>query len=195
MMTDTPNNPVDQLPGALPADAAQVDGVLVNLDGSLTVQETAAQLGISERTVRRRIKDGILTAYKLPTTQGYEWRVQVDGASDNLAGVSTRQSVKVDSTPVQVLGRVADLGDTPAIIAALELAEQLRKDNAALASRNEQLAGQLGFTQAKLQEAERTVALLMAPKDEPSDVTPRTEPEMPAVPDPKHRPWWKRLFG
>jgi hypothetical protein len=35
----------------------------------------------------------------------------------------------------------------------------------------------------------------MAPKDEPADVTPRAEPEMPVVPDPEHRPWWKRLFG
>ncbi len=186
MMTDTPNNPVDQLPGALPADAAQVDGVLVNLDGSLTVQETAAQLGISERTVRRRIKDGFLNAYKLPTTQGYEWRVNLGRRAVQVDGATTRHAGKVDSTPVQAPGSTEEQVNTPAILAALELAEQLRRDNAALANRNEQLAGQLGFTQAKLQEAERTVALLMAPKDEPA-------PEPPA--EPERRPWWKGLWG
>jgi len=49
---------------------------------------------------------------------------------------------------------------------------------------NQQLAGQVGFLQAKLQDAERTVALLMAPKD---------EPEPPA--EPERRPWWKRWIG
>ena len=57
---------------------------------------------------------------------------------------------------------------------------------ARLSQENQQLAGQLGFTQAKLQEAERTVALLMAPKDEPAP-EPAAEPERVS--------WWKRLFG
>ena len=178
-----------------PADAVQVDGALVNLDGSVSVQEAAAQMGISERTIRRRIKDGSLQAYKLPTTQGYEWRVNLVGSAVHVDGVTTRHAGKVDSTPVQVPGSTVDQVSTPAIVAALELAEQLRQDNAALASRNEQLAGQVGFLQAKMQDQERQLALLMAPKDEPADVTPRAEPEMPVVPDPEHRPWWKRLFG
>jgi hypothetical protein len=54
-----------------------------------------------------------------------------------------------------------------------------------LTQRNEQLAGQLGFTQAKLQEAERTVALLMMPTDEPA-------PEPPAQPE--RVSWWKRIL-
>ena len=52
---------------------------------------------------------------------------------------------------------------------------------------NQQLAGQLGFVQAKLQDAEEQIRLLMAPKDEPA-----AEP----APAPVQRaPWWKRIFG
>ncbi len=66
----------------------------------------------------------------------------------------------------------------PELMKALEMVDRLQQAN-------QQLAGQLGFTQAKLQEAERTVALLMAPKDGPA-------PEPPA--EPERRPWWKRIF-
>jgi excisionase family DNA binding protein len=181
-MTEQPDNPTVQVDGTHPALAGQVDGVLVNLDGSLTVQEAAAQLGISERTIRRRIKDGSLTAYKLPTTQGYEWRVHLDSSAGQVDGVTTRHGGKLDSTPVQSAGTIPDQVTTPAIVAALELAEQLRRDNVALASRNEQLAGQVGFLQAKMQDQDRQIALLMAPKD-----------DEPTQPD--QRPWWRRLLG
>ncbi len=66
-----------------------------------------------------------------------------------------------------------------------ELRQEYRDELEHLRRENQQLAGQLGFTQAKLQEAERTVALLMAPKDEPA-------PEPPA--EPERRPWWRRLL-
>ncbi len=61
----------------------------------------------------------------------------------------------------------------------------MQRDNAALASRNEQLAGQVGFLQARVQEQERTIARLMAPQDAP---TPQDAPE------PKQA-WWKRMLG
>jgi hypothetical protein len=67
-------------------------------------------------------------------------------------------------------------------VEASELARLLERAHA----ENQQLAGQVGFLQAKLQEAERTVALLMAPKDEPA-------PEPPAQPE--RVSWWKRLWG
>lgn len=180
----------DELANDALTDAGQVDGTppapAGQVDSSVSIQEAASALGISERTVRRRIKDGILIAYKLPTTQGYQWRVKVDGSPDNLAGVSTRQSIKVDRTPVQSPGTTADQVDTSAMLAALELADQLRRDNAALASRNEQLAGQLGFLQSEIQQRDRQIALLMAPKDEPAEETPAALERV---------SWWKRIFG
>ena len=46
-----------------------------------------------------------------------------------------------------------------------QVVAQLQQENSGLASRNEQLAGQVGFLQAKLQEAEKQIALLVAPKE------------------------------
>jgi hypothetical protein len=59
-----------------------------------------------------------------------------------------------------------------------------------LQAQNQQLAGQLGFTQAKLQDAQeenQQLRLLMAPKDEPT-------PEPPAQLEPKVS-WWRKLLG
>ena len=77
---------------------------------------------------------------------------------------------------------------------ALELAEQLRRDNAALVQRNEQLAGQLGFVQAKLQDAEEQIRLLMAPKDEPAPKEPEPAPERASETHPPRRTWWQRTL-
>ena len=161
----------------------------VHMDG-MSVQEAAEHIGIHPKTVRQRIKDGKLPARKFQGPRGPEWRVYPNGIPStdptltvelpSVDGPWTDPELTVNSPSVQ--------GESAVVLEALRLVDNLRREN-------QQLAGQLGFTQAKLQEAERTVALLMAPKDEPADVTPRTEPEMPAVPDPKHRPWWKRLFG
>jgi hypothetical protein len=63
---------------------------------------------------------------------------------------------------------------------ALEMVSELTR-------RNEQLAGQVGFLQAKMQDQERQIALLMAPKDEPA-------PEPPAQLEPKVS-WWRKLLG
>src|SRR5919202_1400147 len=88
-------------------------------------------------------------------------------------------AVNHDSSPVPA---VAD-----ALQDAIELAAQLQRENAAIVSRNEQLAGQVGFLQAKLQDAERQIALLSAPRDDaPSAVEP-------ASAQPKRPPWWRRL--
>ena len=43
----------------------------------LPIAEAANRLGVSDVTIRRRIKRGDLQAEKEPTAQGYEWRVLV----------------------------------------------------------------------------------------------------------------------
>jgi excisionase family DNA binding protein len=136
----------------------------------LTIVEAATYLEISERTVRSRIKAGKLAAVQIERPQGYEWRVFPDG----LPG-----GINVDPPAIQPS---IHLDPPVSNVEASELARLLERAHA----ENQQLAGQVGFLQAKLQEAERTVALLMAPKDEPA-------PESPA--EPERRPWWKRLWG
>ena len=204
-MTDTPDKPaayVDGAPSSLAdqvdSNAGQVDGTPVNLDDSLSVSEAAAHFSVSERTIRRRIKDGSLTGSKLPTTQGYEWRVHLDGASDQIDSVSTRHPVNLDGSNVHLPGTSSPHAEQvdPIIARALDLIERMHEDQTEELERlrrdNQQLAGQVGFLQAKLQDAQeenQQLRLLMAPKDEPP-----VESEAPAVSEPV-RSWWQRLLG
>ncbi len=151
-----------------------------HVQGTLSVQEAAAHYGVTEKTIRRRIKAGSLRAIKHGIAEGSEWRVYPEGSLDSDQGTqTTHEGTHTEQEPYTPLSPQPKPPQQSAeLLRALEVVERLTQ-------RNEQLAGQLGFTQAKLQEAERTVALLMAPKD---------EPEQPAQPEPR-RPWWRRLFG
>ena len=158
----------------------QVDGTPVQVtgssgqrDGSFTVKAAAARLGVSERTIRRRIKDRVIDAQQVPTAQGYEWRVYFDTTAVQVDTPSTRHAGKVDGMPVRPAGTPA-----PELMKALEMVDRLQQDN-------QQLAGQVGFLQAKLQDAEEQIRLLTAPQGEPA---PEAEPVKP-------RPWWRRLLG
>ena len=152
-----------------------------HVQGTLSVQEAAAHYGVTEKTIRRRIKAGSLRAIKHGIAEGFEWRVYPEGSLDSDQGTqTTHEGTHTEREPYTPLSPQPKPPQQSAeLLRALEVVERLTQ-------RNEQLAGQLGFTQAKLQEAERTVALLMAPTDEQA-------PEPPA--EPERRPWWRRLLG
>ncbi len=137
-------------------------------DHSLSIEEAAESMDVSPATIRRRIKTGELAAFKRTTPYGFEWRIGLITTAD-----------QVVESPDQPVVESADQTPVPETLELVRLVARLSQEN-------QQLAGQLGFTQAKLQEAERTVALLMAPTDEPA-------PELPA--EPERRPWWKRWIG
>ena len=182
------------------------------LEGSLSVQEAAVFYGVAEKTIRRRIKAGALRAFQHQIAEGFEWRVIPEGAHRSNGAVQAApegtQSAPETGTQTTHEGTHSTIVEnTPAapseavILQAFEtiehiqhehiaLVEQLRRDNAALVQRNEQLAGQLGFVQAKLQDAEEQIRLLMAPQDD--------RPAVPApqdAPGPVKRAWWKRWIG
>ena len=118
--------------------------------GGLTVQQAAVGAGVSERTVRRWIKEGRLAADKVPTAQGYEWRVQVPGGgcppprpARRVAGVA---DVRVPGTVPVAAPPVADPVESVAgegLVRALALVERLQRENL-------ELAGRLGFLQGQL---------------------------------------------
>ncbi len=151
-----------------------------HVQGTLSVQEAAAHYRVTEKTIRRRIKAGSLRAVKHSIAEGFEWRVYPEGGLDSAKG--TQPTHEGPQTEQETHTPPAVPSDPPQqsaeLLRALEVVERLTQ-------RNEQLAGQLGFTQAKLQEAERTVALLMMPTDEPA-------PEPPAQPE--RVSWWKRIL-
>ena len=140
------------------------DSLSDRVTDALTPAEAAVRLGVSERTIWRRIKVG-----KLDT--------------EHTAGgvrVLLSDAVSVDDRQASVASdNVSDSATDspqPELMKALEMVSELTR-------RNEQLAGQVGFLQAKMQDQERQIALLMAPKDEPA-------PEPPA--EPERVSWWKR---
>ena len=160
-------------------------------DTGLSLTDAAAQLGISERTVLRRIKDGTVDGRKIGEGRGGVWRIYLSVSDSQPAPVSdspTNAPGTLSDSPTtdreSVSDSVSDSQTQPAqeMIRMVELVDKLQ-------AQNQQLAGQLGFTQAKLQDAQeenQQLRLLMAPKDEPA-------PEPPA--EPERRPWWKRLFN
>ena len=173
--------------------SVQLPSHAVHADGSISVQEAAALLGCSEKTIRRRIKAGSLAAHRLPTSQGYEWRVHVDGSPDQsppepavqLDGKHDHvpsQDGYLDTQPTDQLDNPSILHDEPvneALIKTLDFAERLQRENM-------ELAGRVGFLQAKLQVAEEQIlALATGQQESQARETAACEQEPPAS-----RPWW-----
>ena len=216
----------------------QVPSSAVHGDGSVSVQEAAAAFGCSEKTIRRRIKAGTLAAHRVPTSQGYEWRVHLNGGdhrtgdpvvqvpppkgvqldghvdqipdpphdpdssqvasadrqigeeaappADHVDGQTVHLPGHADQAPSQADKRADEenaripAGSERALLKALELTDRLQRENM-------ELAGRVGFLQAKLQTAEEQLLALAAPAPT------QTAPDEPSFrPD---QPWWKRIFG
>ena len=195
----------DQHGGDLPASNGQdggtaavvpgsisLDQVTHQADGSVSLDEAAQQLGISDRTVRRRIKEGTLAAYKLETPRGQVWRIYLPGTPAD-QGMPPRRHGDQDGgdlpAPAAVVDTtsVSDANTSPELLKALDLIERLQHQHAEALEQahreNSQLAGQVGFLQAKLQDAEEQIRLLMAPK------------EAPPIESEQRRPWWRRVFN
>lgn len=103
-----------------------------------TVKEAAKVLGHSEKTIRRRIKNGKIKAERVPGKYGMEYRV-------------------IDLKTPQALDRALDMTNGDALAKALVM-------SMALQAENERLARQVGFLQAQLQEMQNRVRLLTAPR-------------------------------
>lgn len=165
----------------------------------VSVAEAAQVLGVGEKTIRRRIQRGELSAVRVERPQGHEWRVMLDPVTTRTNGHVSR----VGSHGDQVVDQVDQdrTGTVDQVTAALRLAETLadqlaherEQAGAQLAERDRriadleqerfQLAGQLGFYQAQLETARERIKLLEAPKPEPGrESTPAPAPR---------RPWWQ----
>ncbi len=187
------------------------DNVTDTTDSGLTPAEAAARLGVSERTIYRRIDKGMLQARRIDTPRGEVLRILLDGVSDSPphpAAVVTDTSSLASDNVSAVTDSLPEPQPAPEVLKALELldtirreykarVEQLYREHAAALERahreNAQLAGQVGFLQARVQEQERQIALLMAPQDVPAPK--KTEPVPQDAPAPVQRPWWRRLLG
>ena len=138
----------------------RLDGEVDAVPERLDIAQAAERLGLSQMAVRKRIQRGQLPAEKVDGRL-YVVLGAVDGSDRAADGDETELDKALDSAET-VLSQVVH-----------ELLGQLDK----LHRENLELAGRLGFYQAKLQEAEAKIALLEAPKEEPR-----------ATPKP---PWWQ----
>jgi len=106
-----------------------------------TIKEAAEALGISEKTVRRRIKDGTLKAEQVPGKYGIEYRIL---------------DLK-DALPLEPLDKGLDIEEDIALAKALDIIKALQEEN-------ERLAGQVGFLQAQVLELDSKIRLLTEPE-------------------------------
>lgn len=113
-----------------------------------SIKEAVALLGISDKTVRRRLHNGELEGERVPTATGYVWRVYVDQPVDQV-------DVQAAAAPTQTVQALLDvLRDKDATIAALQRDKQ-------------ELSGQLGVFTERVRNLQDRVLLLEAPKEQP----------------------------
>lgn len=165
----------------------------------LSVAEAAEVLGVGEKTIRRRIQRGELSAVRVERPQGHEWRILLDPVitrTNGHAGGVVHQVDQVADQMDQDRTETADQATAALRLAetlAYQLAHEREQAGAQLAERDRriaaleqerfQLAGQLGFYQAQLETAREQIKLLEAPKPQPG-------PE--GIPSSaRRRPWWR----
>jgi excisionase family DNA binding protein len=173
----------------------------VEVSAELSVQEAAYLAGVSERAVRNWLRDK-----KLPYTLSEQGKRISRSAllhflqerRDQLAGPRTEAteppSASAEPTPIrrpgtpEVAPEPSPAPPEPLTAPLVALVEKLHKENV-------ELAGRVGFYQAKMQEYESRILLLEAPRQPAPVATP--EPPPPVIPDqePAAPPWWKRIFG
>jgi excisionase family DNA binding protein len=154
-----------------------------------TLAEAASLLGCSVDTVRRRIRRGELHALQDAGRHGPTWRVLLSATPGTLPTVGSTPS----TTP--------SVGEeSSALLEALRMLDAMRQEN-------RDLAGQVGYLQARVQMQEETIRALQAPQvayesagasnstagRTPPEPQPAPEPfPAPIPPTPKAAPWWRR---
>lgn len=176
-------------------------------DTELSVAEAAGFAGVSDRTIRNWINDGELEARNTP--QGRKVRKDAVASLLREKGYAPPELetivVQVPLTrPVAPQEPRSEPEPLPTPLLSPELinvvlqplVEQLNQANARAEKKereNLELAGRIGYLQAKVQQYEERVLLLEPPKE--PDLTSQaamSDGEGQTLTSP---PWWKRLFG
>jgi excisionase family DNA binding protein len=98
------------------------------------LREAAAWLGISERTVRRRLHRGELEGRQVSTPQGRAWRI------------------RLDTLPPSPHGHDGGRTDSAALVDALRVVADQQQQLRDQAHQLLQLAGQVGYLQGQLEQ-------------------------------------------
>ena len=118
-----------------------------------TIKEAAEALGLSEKTIRRRIKDGTLKAEQSQGKYGIEYRIT--DIKDIKDALPLDKGLDIEEN--MTMAKALDIEGNMAIAKALDIIKALQEEN-------ERLAGQVGFLQAQVLELDNRVRLLTEPK-------------------------------
>lgn len=118
-----------------------------------TLDDATRQLGVTKRTVLRKLKNGELAGYKVPGPFGQEWRIYPGDKSGDTAG---------DLSPA--IESPGDLGVSPPVPS---LVEELRRQVNELKSENQSLQKELqaaswrnGYLESQVQSQDMQIKLL-----------------------------------
>jgi hypothetical protein len=166
-------------------------------DSGLSLTDAAARLGLSERTVLRRIQAGEVKGRKIGEGHGGVWRVYLDQASDSAPPASDSRPQASDnvsdSLPATALtGRVEVIQPDTERERLIGIMERMQDEHAHAI---EQARQEAQHWRALALEAQAEVKrLLSAPKDDAPSAAEPTPPE-PAPAQPKRAPWWRQIFN
>lgn len=131
-------------------------------DKAVSVQEAAKHLGISPRTVLRRLNKGSLAGYKIEGTFGVEWRVSLDSFDRQSQDSHDSQVISLDTVEAS-----SDSQDTTEDSLILELREQISMLREELSRERIDAQRQLqaavfrnGYLEAQLESKDSAIKLL-----------------------------------
>jgi pyruvate/2-oxoglutarate dehydrogenase complex dihydrolipoamide acyltransferase (E2) component len=157
----------------------------------LPIAAAAHRLGCSIDTVRRRVKAQELPRRQVPMQGGYRWEVFVPLAEGAPGQHRQERPSPSPPEPTQPTQPMQALPTPPEPVVPTQPTQDLQALVALvrdLTDRNVQLAGQVGFWQARAQLAEERVKLLEAPREPSAEAPTETAESTVSVP----RPWWER---
>ncbi len=132
----------------------------------LTLEEAAKRLNLSERTVQRRLKQGLLKGYKVSGPRGPEWRVEVRSCEDTTWQASaTSEDTTFSSDDTTVVETVSSEDMTPdrrsvSAQAYVQFTEFYHEQIKSLQEKLEAATYRNGYLEAQLSSAEGQLKLL-----------------------------------
>jgi excisionase family DNA binding protein len=167
---------------------------------TVSVTEAARLLGVTEKTVRQRLRTGELRGERTERPQGHVWRVVLDQTIYPVNGSAGAVDHRTDPVTAAHHDQVNGSAGFRAVeVLVAQLAEERRRSEemerrlADLQQERFELAGRLGYFQSELEHARQTIKALEAPKEPIAPPPPAGAifSPLPAEPDPPRRPWWR----
>src|SRR5688572_28611677 len=112
------------------------DQPLQNDEQSLSIADAAQRLGVSQATIRRRIKERKIAAFQRPTERGFEWRILPDQPIESVEHIVDQpvhivaQEVSIDvQNDDQTVGNADQVPSAavPELIKTLDMLDEERR--------------------------------------------------------------------